>query len=136
MRWIPAVCLAVAACTAHAPRSTGMGQSSPVEISSLGLSQVEGTVKELRVDEGVIVVETEGREIPLRLEKDTAVFVRGGTAGIAEIEEGVPVRASFAQDGGKNVARWIEVPREETPPEEAAPPAEQQPESPFGPSSS
>lgn len=119
-RWMVAAIVAFSAAgcamqaTGRAPRHTGMNRDpSPVDVSSLGIEEVEGRVQSVDHERGVVVVE--GAEQPVRLEaeKETAVFVDGAVGGMADLEEGTTVRASFVEEDGKRVARWIEIPRPE-----------------------
>lgn len=103
--------------TGRAPRSTGMGRDpSPVDMSEVNLREVEGEVRAVKSNE-VLVVGRDGSEVRLETEKDTTVFVDGGVGGLADLREGVPVRASFEEQDGKRVIHWIEVPRPEKPEE-------------------
>jgi len=100
--------------TGRAPRHTGMNRDpSPVDVSALGIEEVEGRVESIDRGRGVLVVAGEGAEVRLEAAKETAVFVEGGVGGLADLHEGTTVRASFVEEDGKRVARWIEIPRSE-----------------------
>jgi len=106
----------------RAPRSTGMGRLTVVDIGPLGLEQIEGTVKAVDANEGTLVIERASGDVQLELGKDTSIYVEGGVAALRDIEEGAPVRASFMLENGDRIARWIEVPRpEEKPADQDAP---------------
>lgn len=107
----------------RAPRSTGMGRLTVVDIGPLGLQQIEGTVKSVDANEGILVIERPTGDLRLETGKDTSIYVEGGVAALRDIEEGAPVRASFTVEGDDRLAHWIEVPRPEKRPadEEDAP---------------
>lgn len=119
-RWMVAAILALSAtgcamqAAGRAPRHTGMNRDpSPVDVSGLGIEEVEGRVQSVDSGRGVVVVEDGQQPVRLEAERGTAVFVDGGIGGMADLREGTPVRASFVEEGGKRIARWIEIPRPE-----------------------
>jgi len=119
-RWtvVAAAGLAIAGCAmqaaGRAPRHTGMGREpSPLDVSALGIQEVEGRVRSVDRKRGVVVVEQDDRTVRLEAAGDTAVFVEGGVGGFADLREGAAIRASFTEEGGKRIAHWLEVPRPE-----------------------
>ncbi|HWV39507.1 MAG TPA: hypothetical protein VN033_13640 [Vulgatibacter sp.] len=111
----------------RAPRSTGMGRLTVVDIGPLGLEQVEGTVQSVDANEGILVILRPSGLLRLELGKDTPIYVEGGVAALRDVEEGWPVRASFTVENGERIAHWVEIPRPEERPEgpnpvEAPPP--------------
>src|SRR5690606_24460913 len=84
-----------------------------LDVSELGITEVEGRVRSVDLARGVVVVEEGGELIRLEAEAGTPVFVEGGVGGFADLREGAPVRASYEQSGARRIARWIEVPRPE-----------------------
>ncbi len=112
------VALSVSGCamqaTGRAPRHTGMNRDpSPVDVSELGIEEIEGRVQSIDRSRGVLIVESQEEPVRLEAAQETAVFVDGGVGGLADLEEGASVRASFVEEDGKRVARWIELPRPE-----------------------
>lgn len=120
-RWTAVVAvagLAFAGCamqaTGRAPRHTGMGRApSSLDVSSLGIHEVEGRVRSVDQSLGVVVVEQGDGTVQLQTAGDTAFFVEGGVARFGDLREGVAIRASFTEENGKRVAHWIEIPRPE-----------------------
>ena len=102
--------------TGRAPRHTGMGREpSRLDVSELGIVEVEGRVLSVDLASGVVVVEEEEGHRTVRLEAaaGTPIFVEGGVGGFADLREGAMVRASYEEDGARRIARWIEIPRPE-----------------------
>lgn len=125
--WLVVLAIGVGGCALggveRAPRSNGMHRHSVVEIDHLDLEQVEGRIKSVDASAGLVVVESWGEEVDIRIDPATSIFVAGSMGKLSDLEEGAPIRASFvASDPGK-LARWIEVPRDDGPP----PPVEEAP---------
>lgn len=100
--------------TGRAPRHTGMGRAPTVlDVSQLGTHEIEGRLLSIDTTRGVVEIQQEDGIVRLQAAADTAVFVEGGVGGIADLREGAPVRASFAEDGSSRIAHWIEIPRAE-----------------------
>lgn len=98
--------------TGRAPRSTGMGrQANPVDISSFGLKEVEGRLE--RVEGDTLIIRGNDGEHRVHTGPGTAIFLEGGKGDLADLQEGLPVRASFSEDAEEPVLHWIEVPRPE-----------------------
>lgn len=119
-RWaaLAALGLMLAGCgmqaTGRAPRHTGMGREpSTTDVSTLGIEEVEGRVQSIDPATGAIVVEQGDRTVRLEAAGETAVFVDGGVGAFEDLKEGLAVRASFSDEGGRRVAHWIELPRPE-----------------------
>lgn len=122
-RWILATILAVAlqgGCALggaeRAPRSNGMGRLSVVSSQNLGLEQVEGYIKAIDRERGVVIVDRKPGELNLYTDSETMIYVSGGTAHLEDLVEGAPIRASYQSDAGDHLARWIEIPRDNEPP--------------------
>jgi len=94
-----------------------MGRLSEVDIQALGLEQVEGRIKSVDPSTGVITIERSGREeVDLLTDPSTTIYITGAMGALTDLEEGAPIRASFELDGPRNLARWVEIPRDEAPP--------------------
>lgn len=98
--------------TGRAPRSTGMGRpDNPVDISSLGLREVEGRLD--RVEGDTLIITGKDGEFRLHTGPETAVFLEGGKGKLSDLQEGLPVRASFTEESEGPILQWIEIPRPE-----------------------
>lgn len=90
---------------------------NPVDISSIGLREIEGRLG--RIEGRTLIIEGNDGEHRVQTSADTAIFLEGGKGELSDLQEGLPVRASFsvAAEGSEApegpVLHWIEIPRPE-----------------------
>jgi hypothetical protein len=88
-------------------RRGGFAAPSPIPLD--GRRDVRGELQAL--EGGRVVIRTRQGPVTVHTDDETMVFDGGGVGVLSDLKEGEPVRASVAEDGGRDVALWIETPR-------------------------
>jgi hypothetical protein len=97
------------------PQTGAFGAASSIDME--GQEDVRGELQ--KVDGDRLVVHTADGTVELRTTGETLVFSDGEVGKLSDLREGQPVRASIREDGGRDVALWVETPRARKAPEES-----------------